>query len=168
MDLTQQTNMEIWKDVVGYEGLYQISSYGNVSNNYGLMTPQKNRFGYLKIRLSKNNQRKGFFIHRLVGIAFIDNHNNKRCINHIDGDKGNNNLQNLEWATHSENEKHAYKIGLQPNKGGEKNGRAKINKDDVIAIRNSTQSNSELGRVYNLSPTTISYIRKRKLWRHVV
>jgi hypothetical protein len=158
---------EIWKDVYGYEGLYQISNLGNVRSNYKLLTPQKTRFGYMKIRLSINNVRKGFFMHRLVAIAFIENKENKRCVNHKDGIKTNNNVDNLEWATHSENERHAYLNGLQPSKEGVKNGRCKLTELDIIEIRNTKKTLVELSSMYNVTPTAISNIKRYKLWKHI-
>lgn len=113
---------EVWKDIKGYEKLYQISSLGRVkkltsSDSIGrikltrIMSIQENR-GYLKIRLSKNNIRKNYLIHRLVAIAFISNLEDKIEVNHIDGNKLNNQVDNLEWVTSSENQLHAYKTGL--------------------------------------------------------
>lgn len=69
--------------------------------------------GYLRTIIFKNQKPKNFLIHRLVAQAFIPNLDNKPCINHIDGNKQNNCIENLEWCTHSENSKHNYKIGLQ-------------------------------------------------------
>ena len=113
--------MEIWKDVVGYEGLYKVSNSGNVKNlerkipyRYGLRTiPERilkgneNERGYLYVVLYKNTKPQKHKIHRLVAQAFIENPENKKCINHIDGNKQNNSVDNLEWVTHSENMKHA-------------------------------------------------------------
>jgi len=158
--------MEIWKEILNSNGNYEISNYGNIRNKNGLMKPQLDR-GYLKVRLIINGVRKGYPIHRLVGLAFIPNPHNKKCINHIDGNKTNNNISNLEWVTHSENNIHAYKNNLQPSKKGIKNGRAKLNESQVIDIKNSNKGCVELSKIYNVTPTTISYIKLGRNWGYL-
>ena len=122
---------EIWKPVVGYEGIYEVSSLGRVKScertiirsngreiNFPdkIMKPSINHKGYLIIDLRKNGNRQGGFIHRLVGKAFIDNPLNKERINHKNGDKTDNRVQNLEWVTNQENMAHAYKFLGRTNK----------------------------------------------------
>ena len=96
---------EIWKDIEGYEGAYQISNFGRIKNKIKILSPQINNCGYLRIIL-KN---KHYSIHRLVALAFLPNPENKPQVNHIDGNKTNNYVTNLEWVTASENQKHNYK-----------------------------------------------------------
>lgn len=109
---------EIWKDIKGYEGLYQVSNLGRIksfSKRKELIrkpTKNKKRNGYLEISLFKNNKEKRFKVHRLVAEAFIPNPENKEEVNHIDGNKSNNNKNNLEWVTDKENKEHAWKNGL--------------------------------------------------------
>lgn len=113
---------EIWKDIEGYEGLYQISNFGRVKslpkkngNSYQeerILKPKNNQ-GYMQVNLYKNKKCKSIVIHRMVAKAFIKNEYNKREVNHIDGNKANNRVDNLEWCTPSENQKHAYRIGLK-------------------------------------------------------
>lgn len=112
--------MELWKDIKDYEGRYQISSYGNIRSlnylghgNIRKLAPMKDTKGYLRIGLYCNGKRKIFKIHRLVAQAFIDNPCNKAEVNHKDGVKTNNCVENLEWATARENSLHAYKHGLK-------------------------------------------------------
>lgn len=109
---------EIWKDIEGYEGIYQVSSIGRVKRLKGVYC-KEDRFikyylnkGYRFIFLWKNNKYKAAPIHRLVALAFIPNENNKPQVNHIDGVKANNCVENLEWNTHSENMRHAFDNGL--------------------------------------------------------
>ena len=108
--------MEKWKNILGFDGNYQISNYGNVKsfiNNIilkpSIASKRNNKQGYKVVNLKG----KLYYIHRLVAEAFIPNIANKPQINHIDGNKLNNKVDNLEWCTNSENIKHAYKIGLK-------------------------------------------------------
>lgn len=92
---------EIWKDIKGFEGLYQVSSYGNVRSYYRggrILKPKKDKDGYLEVCLRKNNKSKYFKIHRLVAFVFIENTDNLPQVNHIDENKMNNNINNLEWC----------------------------------------------------------------------
>lgn len=109
---------EIWKDIKGYEGLYQISNFGNVKTfkrqgtDERILKSKEDGCGYLRVRLLKNYKYRIKYISRLVAIYFLDNPENKSEVNHIDGNKQNNNILNLEWVTHKENIQHAYNIGL--------------------------------------------------------
>lgn len=110
--------MEIWKDIQGYEGLYQVSNYGMVKglpksthkNNIIIKPLNMNKYYY--VRLSKNNIAKNYSIHRLVAQSFISNFNNLPQVNHKDGDKHNNYVENLEWISPIENVRHAFKNNL--------------------------------------------------------
>lgn len=104
-------NKEIWKDVVGYEGIYFVSNMGNIksihrNNKYLLM--QKTHDGYLRVTLCNNGKRQRFHAHRIVANAFIENKENKKCVNHINSIRHYNRLDNLEWVTHRENTHHYY------------------------------------------------------------
>lgn len=126
--------MEVWKDIKGFEGFYQISNYGNIKslertfeyigkNQFGEFKTIKkhkemiikqtiNRSGYYQVCLHKNNKKKNMLVHRLIAEAFIDNPDNKPTINHIDGNTLNNSLDNLEWATMLEQQIHrVYYLG---------------------------------------------------------
>lgn len=107
---------EVWKDVVGYEGLYRISNQGTVCRLYkngkvNFMTPRILN-GYWRVKLCNGNTQKEYFLHRLIAQAFIPNPDNKPEINHINGIKTDNRIENLEWVTRSENAIHATKTGL--------------------------------------------------------
>lgn len=118
---------EIWKDIKGYEGIYKVSNFGNVlsvicgpkTNSVHLkkkskiLSPVPTNFGYYKVELYKNGIGKIFYVHRLVAQAFIPNPECKPQVNHIDGNKANNNVCNLEWVTASENQKHSISLCLK-------------------------------------------------------
>ena len=117
---------EIWKDIEGYEGYYQISNLGRVKSleryvNTRWETPRIERekilkscpdsYGYLTNILSKENVKRRYYLHQLIAKAFIPNPHNKPCVNHKDLDRLNNNIDNLEWCTKSENTKHGWENG---------------------------------------------------------
>ncbi len=122
---------EIWKDVVGYDSLYKVSNFGRVRGvgkqatdktpfwqikllkKDKINSQSKNKWGYLGVTLYKDGIGQRFQVHRLMMIAFIPNPENKPQVNHKDGVKDNNTLENLEWNTRSENQKHAFRIGLK-------------------------------------------------------
>lgn len=110
--------MEIWKDVKDFEGLYQISNTGKVrslkrnNTNGKILKSAFNYKGYEVVYFSKNNKKYVRKIHRLVAESFIPNLNHKEQVNHIDGNKANNNVDNLEWCTCRENIIHAYRNNL--------------------------------------------------------
>lgn len=119
---------EEWRDIKGYEGKYQVSNFGFVKSlqrwdNFNnrvqkrerILKQNKNRKGYMKVKLYNEEGKKTLSVHRLVAIAFIENPENKEQINHIDGNKANNRLDNLEWCTNKENQIHARKCGLSDN-----------------------------------------------------
>lgn len=118
---------EIWKDVVGYEGIYQVSNFGNVKRI--IFRNNKTHIGFERrlkpckqtnkkycsytVTLSKNGICKQHRVHQLVAKAFIENNNNRISINHIDGNPLNNHYKNLEWCTQLENNIHAIETGLR-------------------------------------------------------
>lgn len=110
---------EVWRPVVGYEGLYEVSNIGRVRRKLGeteriLKGYIATNIHYMVVDLSKgDNKAKQYSIHRLVAQAFIPNPKNKPCVNHIDGNKLNNSVDNLEWCSYSENLTHAYRTGLR-------------------------------------------------------
>jgi hypothetical protein len=117
--------MEIWNDIKGFEGLYKISSLGNVKSlgngkstctlykKERLLFSKAKANGYMHVKLNKDGKRYYFSLHRLIATTFLINPSNKKEVNHKDGNKLNNSLANLEWVTTSENQKHAYANGLQ-------------------------------------------------------
>lgn len=141
---------EEWKDVVGYEGLYKISSFGNILSSYSnkLLKPKKEWSGYARVALVKDKDVKFWSVHRLVLTAFVPNIENKNTINHKDGDKLNNRLENLEWATSQENILHAWANGKHDNH------KVKIKCVETGKIFNTIK---EAAQKMNVSETGISH-----------
>lgn len=122
--------IEIWEDIIGYEGRYQISNFGNLKScSREMVTPTGQKFmskescpklqndkdGYRQYNLGKSGKQKTYRIHRLVALHFISNPENKEQVNHKNGIKYDNRVENLEWATASENERHSHKNGYKKN-----------------------------------------------------
>lgn len=124
---------EIWKDIEGYEGKYQISNFGRVKSlNYKRANCQKvlkecvGSKGYLSACLCKNGIAKYYLIHRLVAKSFLDNPKKYPEINHLDGNKQNNKVNNLEWCTRKQNVEHSIKNKLRKSKYGKDNPTSSI------------------------------------------
>ncbi len=168
---------EIWKDIDGYESVYQISNLGRVRSlrdcnqkpREKILSPYKSHNGYLQINLVRREKKSTFKLHRLVAQAFIPNPENKPEVNHIDGNKSNNHISNLEWCTHSENMQHAVKSGLVTQKHIRK-----LTEQDVQTIRKeyikgSKGSNGVLAmaRKYNVCEMTIYKILQGKSYKNI-
>lgn len=134
-------SIEEWKSIPGYEGLYEVSSFGRIKSlpkqcgfNYlkeRIMKPFVSNSGYPTVIIRKHGQYKHLMIHRAVAIAFIANPEKKDFVNHINGNKTDNSVENLEWVTRKENVAHAYDTGLMTietlsKKGGEHGNAKKI------------------------------------------
>ncbi len=127
--------------------------------------------GYLKIAIHNNSKGKSILVHRLIAQTFIPNPENKPEVNHKNGIKSDNRVENLEWNTRSENMNHAYSIGLATDNRGENHGRAKVNEKQVLEIRKlyskKTFNQRELSEIYGVDQTLISLIVNNKLWNHI-
>lgn len=165
----------------GYEGLYEIDRKGNIRthNQYNakrtaILKPATDGTGYFRVGLSKDCVLKTHKVHRLVALQFIPNEENKPQVNHIDGNKKNNSVENLEWCTISENIKHAYKNNLMTARRGELNGNSKLTLKDVEEIRAHAKNankryygRKELAKKYNVSEAHIKDIvtKRRDIWK---
>lgn len=176
---------DTWKDVEGYEGLYQVSNTGLIrsldrfdnTNKYlkgRTLRPGKKETGYLLVVLCKEGHRAIRTVHRLVAAAFIPNPNNLPQVNHIDGVKTNNLASNLEWVTKSENAKHAVKLGLTvlPRSKGSFNSQAKLREEDVLEIKKLLKerklTRKDIAGKFNVSIDVIKKIRAGITWKHVI
>jgi len=162
--------MEIWKDIKEYEELYKVSNLGNIKSckNNDKILKQCSTGRYLIVHLSKNGISKNFYVHRLVASCFIENINNKNQVNHKDGNRLNNNSNNLEWVSSKENVNHAIDIGLTKRKG-EFNSNSFLTEKEVLSIRDEikTNSTSYLAKKYKVKPACISKIILKKTWKHI-
>lgn len=142
--------MEIFKTIKNHSR-YKISNIGNIINNKNKLLKTRNNI-YCKISLYNDyGIRKNLTLHRLLAINFISNPNNYKCVNHIDGNKLNNNLNNLEWCSYSENTKHAYKLGLNTFTLENKNKIIKANSRKVIDINTNIIYDSIKNAAKNLN-----------------
>ena len=174
--------MEQWKDIDGYEGIYQCSSYGNIRTLDRFVTrstgaiqlykgqPIKARAnkqnGYLQFALNKNGNRKMVYVHIIVAQTFIKHDDECNIVNHIDGNKTNNRIENLEWCNDSENLLHSYQC---LNRESSKHGAKKVDIFVYDTFNDSTEhykSKSEASMCIGLSPTQIGrYLFTKKLWK---
>lgn len=162
---------EIWKDIKGYEGLYQVSNLGRVKSlphgrTKGCILRPWNNKGYQVVGLWEGTPSKmrKLSVHRLVAEAFISNPENKPCINHIDGIRNNNNITNLEWVTYSENNNHAIKFGLRKVFPGAKHKCKKIEQYDLQGnLLAQFNSIVEASKILNIPKCSISRVLNGRL-----
>jgi hypothetical protein len=176
---------ETWKPIAGFEGLYEVSSKGSVKSlariskitpkrrksyfktyKEYIMKPTINKDGYLQTALYVGGKSHTKVIHRLVAEAFIPNPKNKPFVNHLDGNKENNETGNLEWCTHLENMQHASKTGLRPR--GETHPSTSLTETQVLEIDGLLDSREltcfEIAKLYNVKTKTIQAISCGESW----
>jgi hypothetical protein len=161
------------KKIQGFEN-YEIDELGQIwslpkktrKGTRLIKTLINSKTGYMYVDLCKDGKVKKFTAHRLVAITYIPNPENKLQVNHINGIKTDNRVENLEWNTRSENQKHSIDIGLRSTKGV-KNSQCKLTEQDVLYIRNSKENGSILAKKFNISHPTICDIRKGRSWKHI-
>lgn len=177
-------NLEFWKDIKGYEGHYQVSNLGKVKSlarivesRKGVFLNKKEKFlsdwncgkGYRKVKLSKDAIEKSIRVHRLVAETFLSNPKAKLEVNHINGIKDDNRVENLEWCTSSENTLHALNFKLKLSQKGSQHGMSKLNEKQVLEIRAIGRSKTlkEISKIYNVDMSLISSILLNKIWNHI-
>jgi len=178
---------EQWKPIAGYEGLYEVSSFGKVRSlsrmepvlNKGLYPCMRRRngrllkaclrAGYLFVGLCKNGVSRSTHVHRIVAETFLENPENKPWVNHKNGRrKWDNSVSNLEWATPAEDGAHRVAHDLRPK--GSAMGAAKLTEEQVIEMRKLRKEGwllRELGARYDVAEVTVSAIVRGKTWKHV-
>lgn len=177
-----ENEIEIWKDVEGWEGFYQVSNMGRIKSinriivrndkkplprKEMILKPAKNRGGYRIIGLRKCGKNRTCTVHRLVALHFIPNPSNLPEVNHKWGDKDDNRACALEWMTSGQNSQHAYDTGLNVAARGEKQGSSKLKEIDVIQIKNMLKISNDqiaISKKYGVTSSTISRIKRGIVW----
>lgn len=188
--------LELWSDVEGYEGHYQVSNLGRVrSLDRGMWVTQdrytkprwmkrkgkvlkpgigakvKDRRGqYARVVLCKYGKSKTYDVHRLVGLHFVSNPLNKPALNHINADSLDNRAANLEWCTIAENNRHTISLGRKPCMNGSKGMTSKLNARQVRLIKLMLRIGirpQNIANRFNISRPTIYAIKSGKVWKHI-
>jgi hypothetical protein len=173
---------EFWVDIPNYEGVYQISNLGSMRSysrvvDYGVkkayrpgkvLKLRKSNQGYLYTVFCLNKIRETIKPHRIVAKVFLENKENKPCVNYINGIKHDNTVENLEWVTYSENTIHSFKLNLSKSKKGEESHLSKLKNSDVLNIRNMCSnkkiSQLDVAKKYNISQSQVSRIMRNTNW----
>jgi len=181
-------DLEIWKDVSGYEGIYQISNHGRVRSLPRLIKIGINSFKYVDLKILRQNRRNHYYsvnlykpgeqtktlmIHRMVAIHFKRSPRNpeKNIVNHKDCNKLNNHHSNLEWVTHTGNCRHARNNGRikVPFTRGENNGRSILTESKVLEMISffGKKNNVQISKIFGVSKNTVLDIKSGRTWKHL-
>jgi len=181
---------EIWKPINGYEGKYEVSNTGRVKSLGRYIQKSRNgkpvqqwydgfvmknivdaRWGYHRVYLCKDGKIKAYKLHRLVAGAFIDNPENKPCVNHKNGIKTDNRVDNLEWCSYQENARHAIDTGLQTYVYGESRASSKLTNEQAkeikIMLNEGVKTQKEIGELFGVSHVAVSDIKRGVTWSHI-
>ena len=170
---------EIWKDVIRYEGSYQVSNFGRVkslgagetwNSSSRILKNAIRQSGYSQIDLCNDGRKKSYKISRLVAQAFISNPENKPQVNHINGIKNDDRMENLEWVNGKENMQHAWSTGLKKPLKGNQCSWSKLTEKQVRVIKhciNLGMTDKEISKYFYNNQSIISSIRYKKSWTHI-
>jgi hypothetical protein len=180
-DMLKQLTLpnELWKEIPQTNGRYQASSLGRIatmnyknSHQIRIMKPAKDANGYYRTMIIINGKLSTIKVHRIVAQAFIQNPLNKLEVNHINNNRDDNRISNLEWVTRRENLDHMLNQNRQSLNNGSKNGMAKLTEIQVLAIRQEYKpyvvQKQELAKKYNVSISLIKDIVGNRTWRHLL
>lgn len=169
-------DVEIWKPVPGYEGIYEVSTHGRVASvstnwrGYGrrLMEQDMDIYGYMKVRLTKEGCRKKLSVHRLVCLAFLGDPGDGDQVCHNNGDRADNRLENLRWGTAKENAADRDRHGMTAI--GRRNAQAVLDADDIHRIRKLASKGlvqRSIADKFGVSQRTIHDVLTGRTWKHV-
>lgn len=163
--MSKSSKKEVWVPIPNWPN-YIASSFGRIKGTK-LLKQRFRKSGYREVKLSKNGETKTKLVHQLILASFVSESNGKH-VNHIDGNKANNHISNLEWVTEAENKKHAAALGLMQHSENRHN--AKLKNFEVIKIRElalSGVSHAKLAKKFGVCQPSITNIVNRKSWIHV-
>lgn len=177
----ESIDLQSWRDVSGYQGLYQVNGLGQVRSlerevrykngrthihKASPLKPLKQHNGYFRVCLQKSGEPKYYFVHRLIAREFLGDLPLGYQVNHKDGNKGNNNILNLEYVTPSQNKFHAYSTGLQKPRRGSKHHNAKLTAEQAIEIKSllGKISQKEIAAMFKISPSSVGDIKHGRTW----
>jgi hypothetical protein len=169
--------MEVWKDIAGYEGLYQVSNMGNVKTmsrlhridrpyvkQERLLNPPTNSTGYKQVALYRDKKGVIHSVHKLVATAFLERQPHHQVINHKDGVKANNTVDNLEWCTYGHNQSHAIRTGLIKLPKGEDHYASKLTnaqRQEIVYLRSKGMKQKEIAGIYGIMQQNVSKLLSR-------
>lgn len=160
---------EIWLDIAGYEGAYQVSDLGSVRSKNRILKGSPGSNGYLTVGLHKGTSQKTFPIHFLVAQAFLGSRPSGLQINHINAVKSDNRLVNLEYCTPSKNRAHSFAIGNEST-AGEQSKVAKLCNRDILEIRYLSKAGhmqKDIAKTFGITQSNVSLICSNKRWGHM-
>jgi HNH endonuclease/NUMOD4 motif len=173
MEKKVEDQKEIWKAVIGYEGIYSASSSGKVRRDSSnrIVTPQLSNCGYARIYLYKNGVKERFAVSNIIITSFFGKRPAGLQVNHKNGIKNDNRIINLEYVTPSQNTLHAYRILKRPTIKGSKHYRTKLKEEDIVEIRDLYKAGEytlvQLSDKFNIGFNAISKIINYQRWTHV-
>jgi len=173
IEIVPDLDGEIWKDILGFEKIYVVSNMGRVKRimhrknpTNTIMNTTLNSNGYHRLALTVNGKGYDRILSILVATAFIPNPENKPQVNHLKG-KDDNRAESLEWATAKENIDHAWRTGLSKPKFGVLNGKSVLTEKEVLEIRSSKLTATEVSKLYNVNLPAIYKILSKTRWKHI-